>query len=92
MRQCLQSMKAKNDQRLFIEESENLLTPIKLELEKLCRFFIQTLNKNPNQAIQLRVLDSSLFVEQEINKLMFIIKDFTVNVRFISLKVHLPIA
>jgi hypothetical protein len=75
-------MKISRDDTTFINESENLLTPVKLELEKMCRFFIQTFNKNPNQVIQLRILDSSVFVEQELSKLMFLIKDFTASVNF----------
>jgi hypothetical protein len=59
-----------------------ILFQVKLESDQLGRFFLTSFNKNPGEMIYLRMLDSSIFIEQELIKLIGILKQQTIEIQF----------
>ncbi len=57
-----------------------ILMSVKLESEQICRLFLSTFNKNPTQIIIFRVLDPSIFMEQELSKLVELLKTATAEI------------
>eukprot|EP00347_Sterkiella_histriomuscorum_P007332 403349357 len=74
----------------FLNDIDICLMSIKIESEQICRLFLSTYNKNPQQVIQFRVLDPSIFMDQELNKVIEILKNQISGHQMVTYKLQFP--
>ncbi|CDW78216.1 UNKNOWN [Stylonychia lemnae] len=79
-----------DDLKQFYTDTDASLLSVKLESEHLCRLFFQNFNKAQSQIIIFRVLDPSIFIEQELGTFIETFKLKIREIQITSVKLQYP--